>query len=336
MDLKTTYMGLELKNPLTPSASPLSKEIDSIKELEDAGAAAIVLQSLFEEQIASESDDLDYYLDRDAESSAEARSYFPDLKEYNVGPDGYLEHIRKAKDAVDVPIIASLNGITNSGWTTFAGKMQEAGADAIELNVYFVPTDPTLSGAAVEDLHVDILSGVKKAVDIPVAIKLSPFFSSLPHIARRLDEAGADAMVLFNRFYQPDIDIEELNVTPNLRFSTSSSGRLPMRWIAILKGQINASIAASTGVHTAEDAVKMLMAGADVAMMTAALLQNGPGHLKTVLDEMTEWLVSHEYESVRQLCGSMSHRNSPNPREFERANYMRALASIGKDGARRF
>ena len=334
MDLKTKYMGMELASPLVASASPLSKSLDGIKKMEDSGASAIVLYSLFEEQISHESMELDHYLDRDAEGYAEATSFFPDLENYNLGPDGYLDHIRKAKDALEIPVIASLNGITFGGWVDYAKRMQDAGADAIELNVYFVATNPLETGAEVEERYVRILEGVKASVSIPVAMKLSPFFSSMSNMASRLDRSGADGLVLFNRFYQPDIDLDALEVHPNLVLSTPGSMRLPLRWIAILDGHVEASLAASGGVHSGTDALKMVMAGADVTMVTAALLKNGLGHFKVMHDEMVRWMEEHEYESIRQMKGSMSQKSCPDPMAFERGNYMRALQSYDASGSR--
>jgi dihydroorotate dehydrogenase (fumarate) len=327
MDLTTTYMGLKLKNPLVPSASPLSRDLDSIKKLEDAGAAAIVLYSLFEEQISFEADELDHFLTLGTESFAEALSYFPQAQEYKLGPEGYLEHIRKAKQATGIPIIASLNGVSTGGWIDYAKKMEQAGADGLELNVYMLATDPARSSSEIEQVYIDILKAVKSSVKIPVAMKLSPYFSAMASIAKRLDEAGADALVLFNRFYQPDLDLEALEVKPGVVLSSSSDLRLPLRWIAILFGKIKASMAGTTGVHTAVDALKLIMAGADVANMCAALLENGPGHLGKVLDDMEKWLDQHEYDNLKMARGSMSQKNVAEPAAFERANYIKALNS---------
>lgn len=330
MDLTTTYLGLSLKNPLVPSSSPLSRKVETVKAMEDAGASAVVLYSLWEEQIAHEQHELNHYLMRDAESYGEALSYFPDLGTYNnLGPEEYLEHIKAVKEAVDIPVIGSLNGVSSGGWIEYARKMEEAGADAVELNVYFIPTDPTLPGAEVEKLYLDIVRDVRKSVTVPVAIKLSPFFSSMSNMAKRLEEAGADGLVLFNRFYQPDIDLEDLEVTPNVVLSTSASARLPMRWIAILHGTVKASLAATSGVHTHEDVLKMLMVGADVTMMASALIKHGVWHLASVRESLVRWLEEHEYESVTQLKGSMSQTSYAEPAAFERANYMKALASLG-------
>ncbi len=325
MDMTSTYMGLKLKNPLTPSASPLSKTLDGIKKLEDAGAAAVVLHSLFEEQIAFEQEELGYFLDRGTDSFAEALNFFPEQDEYNLGPEEYLEHIRSAKEATDIPIIASLNGVSNSGWIDFSKKIEEAGADALELNIYFLATDMEQDSREIENQYRAILHAVKSSIDIPVAVKLSPFFSSIARMAKELDDEGADALVLFNRFYQPDLDLENLEVTPGVVLSTSDELRLPLRWIALLDGKLKASLAGTTGVHTALDALKIIAAGADVAQMCAALLQNGPDYLGTVLNGMETWLEEKEYESLDVLRGSMSQKSVAESAVFERANYMKAL-----------
>ena len=327
MDLTTTYLGLKLKNPLVPSASPLSHTLDSMKRLEDNGASAIVMYSLFEEQIAHESAELNHYLSYGTESFAEALTYFPEVDEYNLGPDEYVELLHKAKASLGIPVIGSLNGISTGGWVKFARKIEEAGADAIELNVYYIPTDPKLTGADVEDRYLDVLRSVKGTVKIPVSMKLSPFFSSLSNMAHRLDAAGADGLVLFNRFYQPDIDLESLDVTPNVILSTPQALRLPLRWVAILHGRIKASLAATSGIHSTQDVLKMLMAGADVTMMCSALLRNGPQRLKEILAELDRWMLEHEYVSVKQMKGSMSQKSIADPAAFERANYMKALNS---------
>lgn len=330
IDLTTTYMGLTLKNPLVPSASPMSKSLDNMKRLEDHGAAAIVLYSLFEEQIEHESKELNHYLTYGAESYAEATSYFPDLGEYNLGPDQYLNHIRKAKAALSIPVIASLNGISKGGWTRYAKLMEDAGADGIELNVYHVPTDSFISSGAVEQMYLDLVREVKASVQIPVAVKMMHFFSSIPFMAAQLDRAGADALVMFNRFYQPDIDLENLEVITNLTLSSSYELRLRLRWVAILFGQIKADLAVTGGVHTAADVVKSMMAGAKAAQMASVLLHNGPAILSDILVDLQRWLESHEYESIKQMQGSMSQRNVANPAAFERANYMKVLQSFEK------
>jgi dihydroorotate dehydrogenase (fumarate) len=325
VDLSTRYLGMTLRTPLVASASPLSKEITGIKRLEDAGASAVVLYSLFEEQLELEQLELHHHLTHGAESFAEALTYIPEPLNFNVGSDGYLEHIRKAKEAVKIPVIASLNGSSAGGWTRFAAQMEQAGADALELNIYNIPTDINLTSAEIEQTYLDILTSVKSVVKIPVAVKISPFFSNIANMAKRFDDAGANALVLFNRFYQPDIDLEALEVIPNVLLSTPQALRLPLRWIAILHGRIQADLAATSGIHQAQDALKMLMVGANVTMMASALLKQGVGHLKTVEREISEWLETHEYESVAQMQGSMSQIRSANASAFERVQYMRAL-----------
>jgi dihydroorotate dehydrogenase (fumarate) len=327
MDLTTTYLGLKLKNPIVPSAGPLSHTLDSMKRLEDSGAAAIVMYSLFEEQIVHDSAELNHYLANGTESFAEAITYFPEADDYNLGPEEYVEHLHKTKQALGIPVIGSLNGVSTGGWVKFAKKIEEAGADAIELNVYYIPTEPNLPGTDVEERYLEVLRAVKSTVKIPVAMKLSPFFSSMANMANKLDAAGANGLVLFNRFYQPDIDLETLEVAPNVILSTPQALRLPLRWVAILHGRIKASIAATSGIHTSEDVLKMLMAGADVTMMCSALLKHGPGRIREVLAELNQWMQEHEYESVSQLKGSMSQKSVADPTAFERANYMKALNS---------
>ena len=326
-DLTTTYMGLTLKNPIVPSASPLAKRVDSIKQMEDAGAAAITMYSLFEEQIDLEALAQHNFIEQTTFMSAEATAYFPKAADYNRGPDGYLELIRQAKEAVDVPVIGSLNGVTPGGWTRYARLIQDAGADALELNVYMLPTRLDLTSDGVENTYLEILRDVKASVKIPVAMKLSPFFSSLPNMARRLDKAGANALVLFNRFYQPDFDLEELAVTPHLVLSTPWEMRLPLRWIAILYGHIKASMALTTGVHTPDDVVKAVMAGADIANVASVLLERGPSHISELIGGLRQWMDEHEYESVAQMKGALSQRNVTEPAAFERANYMKVLGS---------
>ena len=331
MDLSTNYLGLELKNPLVPSSSPLSRNLASLKRMEDSGASAIVLYSLFEEQFTMESQNLNHYLTQGIESFPEALTYFPEASEYESGPDEYMEHISKAKSSLGIPVIASLNGVSTGGWINFAKKVEEAGADALELNVYYLPTDPNLSGLEVEQIYIDILKDVKEALTIPVAMKLSPYFSSMGNMARRLEEAGADGLVLFNRFYQPDFDIENLEVVPHLLLSTSSELRLPLRWIAILYDRVEADLALTTGIHTVEDVLKGLMAGASVTMMASELLRNGVGRLNEILIDLERWLDEYEYESLSQLQGSLSQANCAEPAAFERANYMRVLSSYAPD-----
>jgi dihydroorotate dehydrogenase (fumarate) len=327
MDLSTKYMGLKLKNPIVPSASPLSRDLATIKLMEEVGAAAVVLESLFEEQIIHEKNELDHFLTRGTDSFAEALSYFPDKDVYNFGPDEYLEHIRKVKKSVGIPVIASLNGVSTGGWTDYARKIQQAGANALELNTYYLATDPDKDGKLIEDNYIDVLKAVKAAVTIPVAMKLSPYFTSMAAMAKRFDQAGADALVMFNRFYQPDIDLETLKVVPNLVLSTSESMRLPLRWVAILHGKVKASIAATTGIHTADDVLKMIMVGADVTMVCAALFQKGVKHISRILADMKKWMEEHEYDSLTQMKGSMSHKAVAEPAAYERANYMKVLKS---------
>jgi dihydroorotate dehydrogenase (fumarate) len=327
IDLSTTYLGLELKNPIVPSASPLSRDVDMVRALEENGASAIVMYSLFEEQIRHESQELDYFLTHGTESFAESLSYFPKAEDYAVGPEEYIEHIQRLKEAVTIPIIASLNGFTPGGWTDYARKIEAAGADALELNVYYVATDPQFGGQKVEDLYIELLKLVKSKIKIPVAVKLSPYFSSLSAMAKRLEEAGANGLVLFNRFYQPDLDLETLEVVPNLKLSTSQNLRLPLRWIAVLYGRIATSLAASSGVDLPEDVIKMLMVGADITMVCSTLLRNGPTRIKDLLKGVRDWMKDHEYESVEQLKGSMSQIACGDPAAFERANYMKVLHS---------
>ena len=327
-DLTTTYLGLKLPSPLVVSASPLSREIDGICRLEDAGASAVVLYSLFEEQLQQEEVDLHYHLAQGTDSFAESLSYFPQPTEFHTGPEGYLNHIRKAKSAVGIPVIASLNGSTLGGWTKFATEIECAGADAIECNIYFIPTDPKLTSAEVEQGYLDIVRAVKNAVKIPVAVKVSPFFSNFAHMAHRLEDAGADGLVLFNRFYQPDIDLEELEIRPNVLLSTPHALRLPLTWIGILFGRLRASLAATGGVHNAEDVVKLLMVGANVTMVCSSLMRHGINHLRHLEHELRDWMEEHEYESVAQMQGSMSQIRCPDPGAFERAQYMRAVKGM--------
>lgn len=325
MDLRTRYMGLDLKNPLVPSASPLSASVDSIKRMEDAGAAAVVMFSVYEEQLKQESAFIESALTTGVESFAEALSYFPASDDFSVGPERYLELIQKAKAATRIPIIGSLNGSSNEGWVTYAKQIQQAGADGLELNIYFIPTDSSVSGADVEKRVLDTVKAVKAQVTIPVAVKLSPFFSSMAHMAAQLDKAGVDGMVLFNRFYQPDFDLNELEVFPSLNLSTPYEIRLPLMWIAILHGRVKASIAATRGVHSHIEILKYIMAGADVVMTTSALLQQGVSHLTTMLNDLRRWMEDHEYASVTQMKGSMSHKSVADPSAFERANYIKTL-----------
>jgi dihydroorotate dehydrogenase (fumarate) len=331
MDLTTTYMGMTLKNPIVPSASPLSESIDGIRRMEDGGAAAVVMYSLFEEQITLESYQLDHYLSYGVESFAEALSYFPDMETYRIGPDDYLDLISQAKRTVDIPIIGSLNGVSTGGWIEYARKIEEAGADGLELNVYYIPTDLYMASTKLEQMYVDILRDIKESISIPVAMKLSPYFSTTANLAYRLAEAGADALVLFNRFYQPDFDLESLEVVPHLVLSNSHELRLPLRWVAILYGRVSVDFAITSGVHTYEDVLKGLMAGAKVTMLASELLQNGIHRIGEILDDMSHWMEEYEYESVAQMQGSMSQQNVAEPAAFERANYMKVLQSWRPD-----
>jgi dihydroorotate dehydrogenase (fumarate) len=330
IDLSTSYLGLQLKNPLVASASPLSKRVDLVRRMEEAGASAVVLYSLFEEQITYESLELDYFLQRGTDVFSEALSYFPDLDHYNMGTEPYLDHLHAVKQAVSIPVIGSLNGMSTGGWVEYAHRIEQAGADALELNIYYLPTDPDLTGTELEEEYVKLVRDVRAAVKIPIALKLSPFFTSIPNMAKRFVEAGANGLVLFNRFYQPDFDLDTLEVVPNLELSTSSEVRLPLRWIAILYGRIQADFALTSGVHTAVDVVKAMMAGASVAMMTSNLLAYGIEQLTVILATLQEWMVEHEYDSIATMKGSMSQRAVADPAAFERANYMKALSSFDR------
>ena len=328
MDITTRYLGMQLRTPLVVSASPLSHEISGIRDLEDAGASAVVLYSLFEEQLHKEALELELHLNAGTESFAESITYFPHSSEFHTGPEQYLNHIRKAKDAVDIPIIASLNGATLGGWAKYARQIEQAGADAIECNLYSIPTNMEISGSEIENNYADILREIKTSVQIPVAAKLSPFFSNMANMAKRLDQMGTDGLVLFNRFYQPDIDLEELEIKPNVLLSTPQDLRLPLTWIGILYGRIRANLAATSGVHGPEDVIKLLMVGADVTMLCSVLLRNGFGQLRRIEQGVLEWMEEHEYESVQQLRGSMSQLRCPDPGAFERAQYMRAVKGL--------
>ncbi|MHB1050186.1 MAG: dihydroorotate dehydrogenase-like protein [Bacteroidota bacterium] len=325
MDLSTHYLGLNLKNPIVPSASPMSKTVGSVRLMEDYGASAVVLFSIFEEQIRHETKEMYHHLTYHAESYAEATSYFPEAGDYHSGPEEYLEHIRKLKESVSIPIIGSINGVTDGGWVEYAKLIEQAGADALELNVYYIPTDVNMTSDDIEQTYFDIVKDVRNQVKIPIAVKLSPFFTSIPNVALRLEKIGVNGLVLFNRFYQPDINLETLNVEPGVILSNSDALRLPLRWIAILHKKVKADLAASTGVHTAEDVLKLTMAGADVTMMCSALLRHGAKKIREVLTGVQQWMVEHEYASLNDMRGSMSHHSVADPSSFERANYMKAL-----------
>jgi dihydroorotate dehydrogenase (fumarate) len=328
MNLTTSYLGLELKNPVIPSAGPISQEISNIKLMEDSGAAAVVLYSLFEEQIEHETLELHHYTTANTESNPESISYFPEVYDFKTSVDGYLEHIRKAKESVSIPVIASLNGRSLGSWIEFAKKIEQAGADALELNIYKLAADFKVSGVEIEKEHVEIVKEVKMNLGIPVAVKLHPFFTSVSNIAHQLDEVGADGLVFFNRFYQPDIDLETLEVVPNVLLSTPMAMRLPLRWIAILYNRLNADLAATSGVYNEKDIIKLVMAGAKATHMMSSLLKFGIGHISEVLSKLVYWMEANEYESLDQMRGSMSYMNVADPSGFERANYMKVLNSI--------
>lgn len=328
MDLSTTYMGMKLKNPLVASASPLSKTIDSAKKCEDAGLSAIVCHSLFEEQLTHDAGELDHFLTTNSESYAEALTYFPEITDFNLGPSEYLEHINKLKSSLSIPVIGSLNGVSNGGWINYAKQIEQAGADAIELNIFYIPTDFENDSTVVEDMYVEIIRAIKTVVKIPVAVKLSPYFSAMANMAKKIDNAGADAMVLFNRFYQPDIDLETLDVFPNIELSNQWELRLPLRWIAVLHGNIKASLAATSGIHTHTDVLKVMMVGGDAAMICSELLRNGIQRASEILNDLKLWMEEKEYESIEQMKGSMDYRSVSQPAAYERANYMKVLNSF--------
>jgi dihydroorotate dehydrogenase (fumarate) len=327
IDLSTTYLGLKLKNPLVASSSPMCQDLANVCRMEEFGAAAVVLPSLFEEQIEMESDELDHFITEGSEISAESITHFPELTRTVDAPAAYMKHIEACKRAVKIPVIASLNGVTKGAWIDYAKQMEQAGADALELNIYYIPVDAAVSGDQVEQRYVDLVQVVKGTVRIPVAVKLGPHFSSMANMAKKLDAAGADALVLFNRFYQPDYDLESLEVVPNLILSNSHDLLLRLHWIAVLYGQIHADMALTGGVHTASDVIKSMMAGAKVAMMTSALLKRGISYLDTLTTEILVWMGEHEYDSIKQMQGSMSRNAVPQPAAFERANYMKVLSS---------
>lgn len=333
VDLTTTYLGIPLKNPLVASASPLSQKIDTARQLEAAGISAIVMYSLFEEQIIHDSLRLHRDVTQGIESFAEAQTYLPDLgpyqdlRQYNIGPDTYVENLRKLKESVGIPVIGSLNGITNGGWIEYAQKIEQAGADALELNIYNLPTNPEITSVQLEEEYISLVQAIKKSIRIPIAVKLSPFFTALPNFAKRLSEAGANGLVLFNRFYQPDFDLEELEVVPRLILSTSQELRLPLRWIAILYGRVPVDFALTTGIHTAADVLKGVMAGASVCMSASALLKFGIEYAADILEGVQVWMEEHEYESIKQMKGSMSQQAVADPTAFERANYIKVLSS---------
>jgi dihydroorotate dehydrogenase (fumarate) len=327
VNLSTEYLGIRLKNPIVASASPSNANFDMLKDLEQAGIAAVVMPSLFEEQVEFEEGQFAALQDYGGESFAEAASYFPEMDDYNTGPDEYLNTIEKARETVDVPIIGSLNGVTAGGWTRYAKKIESAGAWALELNMYYLPTDANVTAEQVEANYLELVADVKSQITIPLAVKIGPYFSSLANFAKKLSEAGADGLVLFNRFMQPDINLETMQIDARIDLSHSSEMRLPLRWVAILRGQIEASLAATSGIHSHKDVVKLLMAGADVTMITSTILRHGPEVVKKILDDLQEWLKEHGYRSVSQFKGGMSYKNCPNAAALERSNYMKALTS---------
>ncbi|MBM3129266.1 MAG: dihydroorotate dehydrogenase-like protein [Chloroflexi bacterium] len=328
MDLTTTYLGLQLKNPIVPSSSPLTQKVDHIKRLEDAGAAAVVLHSLFEEQIMKESNLLDHYLNYGTEGYWEALSFFPEQKSYLIGADAYVEHIRKVKAAVKIPVIASLNGVSTGGWLKYAQKIEQAGADALELNMYYLAADPNQTGVDVEAMYLELVRVLRASISIPIAVKLGAEFTAFANFVKQLDAVGVDGIVLFNRFYQPDFDLEKLEVEPSLDLSQAYELRARLRWAALLYGRVQADLAITGGVHTAPDVLKCMMAGARVAMMASVLLERGPAHISAVLNDLTAWMDKHEYESIKQMQGSMSQKSVAYPAAFERANYVKVLQSF--------
>ena len=327
-DLTTTYLGLKLKNPVVASASPLSERVETVRRLEEAGTAAVVMYSLFEEQIIHESLELDHYLTYGTDSFAEALSYLPDIGRYSLGPEKYLDQVNALKHAVSIPVIGSLNGVSTGGWIEYAKKIEEAGADALELNIYYLPFNPELTSAKLEQNYIELIRNVKAQIHIPLAVKLGPYFTGLANVLRQFAEAGADGLVLFNRFYQPDFDLDEFDVVPNLQLSASDEMRMPLRWIALLYGQVEADFALTTGIHTGIDAVKAVMAGANVAMMASELLKNGPGRVAEILAEFTAWMEENEYDSVEQMRGSMSAKAIGRTNTLRRANYIQTLNSF--------
>jgi dihydroorotate dehydrogenase (fumarate) len=327
-DLSTTYLGLKLKNPLVASASPLSEKVETVKKLEEAGIAAVVMYSLFEEQIIHESIELDHYLFTGTEISPEFDAIYPQTGKYTLKPEAYVERLAQIKKAVKIPVIGSLNGVSTGGWIKYAKKIEDAGADALELNLYYLPTDPNLTSTELETAYLALVRDIRKSIRIPIAVKLAPFFTAIPNMAKRFVEAGANGLVLFNRFYQPDLDLEALEVVPNLVLSTSQELRLPLRWIAILYGHLQADLALTSGIHTAEDVLKAMMAGASVAMLASELLHSGTGRIPVLLAEVEKWMNEHEYESILQMRGSLSQKSVQEPAAFERANYMKVLNSF--------
>src|SRR5512139_1346621 len=327
-DLSAHYLGLKLKNPLIASASPLSERVETVKQMEQAGLGAVVMYSLFEEQIIHESLELDHYLNYGTESFAEALTYLPDTGRYSLGPEKYVDHVKRLKDAVTIPVIGSLNGVSSGGWVQYAKRIEEAGADALELNIYYLPFDPSLTSAGLEENYIQLVKDVRREIKIPLAVKVSPFLTGVANVLKQFAEAGADGLVLFNRFYQPDIDLEKMEIAPSLVLSTSSELRMPLRWVALLYGQIKADFAITSGVHTSEDVIKSMMAGASAAMMASELLKNGTKRIPEILSGMQLWMETNEYESIAQMKGSMSAQAVRQPGSLRRSNYIKVLNSF--------
>ena len=328
IDLSAQYLGLKLKNPLIASASPLSERVETVKQMEQAGIGAVVMYSLFEEQIIHESLELDHYLNYGTESFAEALTYLPDTGRYSLGPEKYVDHVKRLKDAVTIPVIGSLNGVSSGGWVQYAKRIEEAGADALELNIYYLPFDPSLTSAGLEENYIQLVKDVRREIKIPLAVKVSPFLTGVANVLKQFADAGADGLVLFNRFYQPDIDLEKMEITPSLVLSTSSELRMPLRWVALLYGQIKADFAITSGVHTSEDVIKSMMAGASAAMMASELLKNGIQRIPEILSGMQLWMETNEYESIAQMKGSMSAQAVRQPGSLRRSNYIKVLNSF--------
>jgi len=328
IDLSAQYLGLKLKNPLIASASPLSERVETVKQMEQAGIGAVVMYSLFEEQIIHESLELDHYLNYGTESFAEALTYLPDTGRYSLGPEKYVDHVKRLKDAVTIPVIGSLNGVSSGGWVQYAKRIEEAGADALELNIYYLPFDPSLTSAGLEENYIQLVKDVRREIKIPLAVKVSPFLTGVANVLKQFADAGADGLVLFNRFYQPDIDLEKMEITPSLVLSTSSELRMPLRWVALLYGQIKADFAITSGVHTSEDVIKSMMAGASAAMMASELLKNGIKRIPEILSGMQQWMETNEYESIAQMRGSMSAQAVRQPGSLRRSNYIKVLNSF--------
>lgn len=328
IDLSAQYLGLKLKNPLIASASPLSERVETVKQMEQAGISAVVMYSLFEEQIIHESLELDHYLNYGTDSFAEALTYLPDTGRYSLGPEKYVDHVKRLKDAVSIPVIGSLNGVSSGGWVQYAKRIEEAGADALELNIYYLPFDPSITSAGLEENYIQLVKDVRREIKIPLAVKVSPFLTGVANVLKQFAEAGADGLVLFNRFYQPDIDLETLEITPSLVLSTSNELRMPLRWIALLYGQIKTDFAITSGVHTSEDVIKSMMAGASATMMASELLKNGIKRIPEILSGMQMWMETNEYESVAQMKGSMSAQAVRQPGTLRRSNYIKVLNSF--------